>query len=62
MTETEMLQKVAEVKPSPVSKWCWPCPRCHYERDSGQPWVALGLYTAEGLVEHLATHHGEVAK
>lgn len=61
MTETEMLQKIAQVKPSPVSRWCFPCPRCNYERQDSQPWVALGLYTAEGLTKHLAECHGEPA-
>lgn len=60
-TTSELLLALAKVKPAPVSKFCFPCPRCNYERQSSQPSVALGLYTAEGLTKHLSECHGEPA-
>lgn len=61
-TIDEVMQALARVEPAPVGMYAYPCARCHYERGSGQPWVALGLYTARGLVEHLAKVHGEAAR
>ncbi len=57
-TIEELMLELGRVKPSPVSKFAFPCPRCRYDN----PHVAMGLYTAEGLQQHLFEVHGEVAR
>lgn len=59
-TAEDVVRELARVPKAPVSKFCFPCPRCSYERQSSQPWVAVGCYTAEGLKKHLFECHGEV--
>lgn len=60
-TMPELLLELARIKPAPVSRFAFPCPRCK-DDSPGQPPVAVGLYTAEGLTRHLFEVHGETAK
>jgi len=57
-----LMAEIAKIKPAPLGEQAFPCWRCRAERRAGQPPVADGLWTAEGLVEHLAQVHGEVRR